>query len=364
MQAEAGGAVALAVPVARPRLWSPDDPYLYGLRLVYGDDEVSSYCAFRTACVRPDARGAARFHLNGKPLFLRGVLDQGYWPDGLMTAPSDEALAFDIQAMKDAGFNLLRKHIKVERDRWYYHCDRLGMLVQQDMVSGGGPYSTWHTSYKPTFLRRSWGAYDDRPAAHQANLAAGDGAFRAAWTDACRGTVEHLKNHPCIVTWVLFNEGWGQFDARAAAAAVRAADPTRPVDAVSGWYDQACGDYLSVHNYFRKLEVYPDRAARGRAFFISEFGGLSLHLPDHSALSTSYGYGGFASAGAWREGVRAQLAAADALEPQGLAGFVYTQLADVEEETNGLLTYDRRVSKLQADSRPTGAGRKTEEHDG
>lgn len=349
--------VALEVQVSVPdvRLWSPDDPCLYGVTLRYGHDVVHSYAAFRTVEVARDERGAFRFMLNGEPLFLRGVLDQGYWPDGLMTAPSDEALAFDVQAMRDAGFNLLRKHLKVEADRWYYHCDRLGMLVWQDMVSGGGPLDAWATSYKPTLLRRSWGAYADDTPRHRERLSAGDERYREQWRTLCRETVAYLADHPSVVTWVLFNEGWGQFDAAAAAAEVRALDPTRLVDAVSGWYDQRCGDFLSVHNYFRKLEVYPDdpaalvgeAAARGgRAFVVSEFGGLALGVPDHTSYQEIYGYDNYDDAASWGAAVAATLAAADALEPAGLAGWVYTQLSDVEEEVNGVLTYDRRVSKL------------------
>lgn len=336
----------ISLVVSRPRLWSPDDPHLYRLELSFGNDEVASYCAFRTVSVEPDAHGVMRLHLNHKPFFLRGVLDQGYWPDGLLTAPSDAALAFDVETSKDLGFTMLRKHIKVESDRWYYHCDRLGMLVWQDMVSGGSPLSAWHSSYKPTLFRRSWGACgDDTPRAY-GNFSSKSDAFRAEWTDTCARTVDYLKNHPSIITWVLFNEAWGQFDAHRATEMVRALDPTRPIDAVSGWYDQGCGDFLSVHNYFRPLEVYKDKAEPSRAFVISEFGGLSYHVPGHSSLVTSYGYASFADGESFAAGVEEALAQADALEAYGLAGFVYTQLSDVEEETNGLLTYDRRINKL------------------
>lgn len=341
------GRCELALDVPEPHLWSPDDPHLYDLELSFGHDRTRSYCAFRTVSVEPDAQGVPRFHLNHKPLFLRGVLDQGYWPDGLMTAPVDEALAFDVRTMRELGFNLLRKHIKVESDRYYYWCDKLGMLVWQDMVSGGATPSPWHSSYKPTFFRRSWSRYADDDPHHFPGLAADDPMFHTEWIAACEGTVEHLRNHPCICAWVLFNEAWGQFEARRAVGLVRRLDPTRPIDAVSGWYDQRCGDFLSVHNYFRPLEVYADAARPHRAFVISEFGGLSLRVPGHSALPTSYGYGSFGNLTSFRAGVRSVLAQADALEAKGLAGYVYTQLSDVEEETNGLITYDRRVNKLE-----------------
>lgn len=338
--------VTLSIDVASPHLWSPDDPHLYQLELTYGDDRVSSYCAFRTVSVEADEQGTVRFFLNHRPLFLRGVLDQGYWPDGLMTAPADEALVFDIQSCKDLGFNMLRKHIKVENARWYYHCDRLGMLVWQDMVCGGDTPDTWNSSYKPTFFRSSWSRYSDEVARHRRGLASTSDAFRAEWTATCEETVRHLANHPSVVTWVLFNEAWGQFDARKATARVRALDPTRPIDSTSGWYDQRCGDFVSVHNYFRPLEVYRHASTPPRAFVISEFGGISCHMPAHSSLSTSYGYATCPDLAAYRTAVSQILATADALEGEGLAGFVYTQLSDVEEETNGLLTYDRRVNKL------------------
>lgn len=336
---------AVTALVENAHLWSPDDPYLYRLRLSFGDDVVESYCGFRTVEVRPDAAGHKRAFLNGTPLFVKGVLDQAYWPDGLMTAPSDEALVYDIEAMRDAGFNLMRKHIKVESDRWYYHCDRLGMLVLQDMVSGGdAEIKTWHWSYKPTLFKFSWNHYRDDIASHWENLGAGDAGFRAEWIDTCKETVQLLRNHPSIIGWSLFNEGWGQFCAVQACEMVRALDPTRFVDAVSGWYDQGCGDFHSVHNYFRDMAVWRDR--RKRAFFISEFGGYTHRVDGHSSLDEAYGYEPYDDLGEWRTAVRALLTEAEALEPQGLAGYVYTQVSDIEEETNGILTYDRRVNKL------------------
>ena len=336
-----------------PHLWSPDDPFLYDMNVQLGDDVVHSYFAVRTCDIGP-GDGYARFRLNGEPLLLRGVLDQGHWPDGLLTAPSDEALIFDIQSMKEAGFNLLRKHIKVESDRWYYHCDRLGMLVWQDMVTGGSKLDAWTTSYQPSIFRGSWQRYSDETARHIEKLSASDLAYRSEWVEACRGTVNYLANHPCIVTWVLFNEGWGQFESKKACAMVRKLDPSRPIDAVSGWYDQGAGDWFDVHNYFRDHRVWRDRrvARRGcvvtsRAYAIGEFGGLTFCIPEHSALDKSYGYLPFETAGEWHEAFSQNIAQVNDLWSQGLAAWVYTQLSDVEEETNGLLTYDRRVNKLK-----------------
>ncbi|MBQ9004247.1 MAG: glycoside hydrolase family 2, partial [Eggerthellaceae bacterium] len=330
--------------VESPRLWSPDDPYLYELVITCDEDVVHSYCGFRKVEMRCDEVGHARVFLNGEPLFVRGVLDQAYWPDGLMTAPSDEALVFDIEAMRNAGFNLMRMHIKVENARWYYHCDRLGMLVMQDMVQGGTPeIRTWDWSYKPTLFKLSWNHFNDEAPDHQEKLGAGAQAYRDEWTRTCRETVQLLENHPSIIGWSLFNEGWGQFDARAATELVRALDPTRVIDAVSGWYDQGCGDFKSVHNYFRELAVWP--CSRGRAFFISEFGGFSHRVEGHSSLPECYGYEIYDDIATWRAAVRALIAHVEALEPKGLAGYIYTQVSDIEEETNGLLTYDRRINK-------------------
>ena len=224
-------------------LWSPEDPYLYDVTatLEFGaaksqekQDIVRSYCAFRTVEIKPDLKGVARFHLNGKPLFLKGVLDQGYWPDGLMTAPSDEALIHDIIAMKKSGFNMLRKHIKIETARWYYHCDRLGMLVWQDMVNGGtynAPFMTWLPALFPKFKLHT----SDRihPLFGRKNVHG-----REEFIRECKETVTALKAFPCISTWVIFNEGWGQFQTEDMTRLLREMDPDRLIDQASGWFDQ------------------------------------------------------------------------------------------------------------------------------
>ncbi len=349
---------ALAAHIENARLWSPDDPYLYRLRITFGRDVVASYCGFRTVKTYRDAQGRMRVLLNGKPLFIRGVLDQAYWSDGLMTAPADDALVFDIEAMRKAGFNLMRKHIKLEAARWYYHCDRLGMLVLQDMVSGGDTeIRTWQWSYKPTLFKISWNHYRDDTDRHREELGAGSAAFRQEWASLCCETIRLLGNHPCIIGWSLFNEGWGQFDAVAMTRMVREQDPTRLIDATSGWYDQGCGDFYSVHNYFRDMKVWRDGArhslgARGdkaqkRAFFVSEFGGFTHRVDGHAALDEAYGYEPYDDRDEWRQAVHTLLKSMDALEPDGLAGYVFTQVSDIEEETNGILTYDRRVNKLE-----------------
>ena len=347
------GEICAELQVDEPQLWSPESPYLYAVEATLWQDGVvvdfvRSYCAFRTVEVKKDVAGVLRVHLNGAPYFVRGVLDQGYWPDGLLTAPSDDALVYDVEAMKSAGFNTLRKHIKIESERWYYHCDRIGMLVWQDCVSGGSAYSPWHTSQKPTLFSFTWGRFDDTTPSHHEALSAGDEGYRKEWTETCQEMVKLLEGHPSIGFWTLFNEGWGQFDARAATEAVRALDATRPIDATSGWYDQGCGDFLSIHNYFRPLRAGWYGKQRGnRAAIISEFGGLAQMTSGHTSLDHSYGYGDFATVEDWRGAVQKLLAVAESLQAEGLVGYVYTQVSDVEEEVNGLLTYDRKINKFE-----------------
>ena len=346
------GEISAEQHVDDPLLWSPESPHLYAVEATLQRDGVvvdaaHSYCSFRSVEVKADEAGMTRVHLNGAPYFVRGVLDQGYWPDGLMTAPSDDALVYDIEAMKSAGFNTLRKHIKIESERWYYHCDRLGMLVWQDCVSGGSAYSPWHTSQKPTLFSFTWNQFNDTTPEHHQALSAGNEGYRKEWTETCQEMVKLLDGHPSIGIWTLFNEGWGQFDARAATEVVRALDTTRPIDATSGWYDQGCGDFLSIHNYFRPLRAGWQRKQRGnRAAIISEFGGLTQMMPGHTSLDHSYGYGDFSTVEDWRAAVKKLLAEVESLQDEGLAGYVYTQVSDVEKEVNGLLTYDRKINKF------------------
>lgn len=350
---DGAGEISAELHVDDPLLWSPERPYLYFVEATLWRDGVAvdfvrSYCAFRTVEVKPDEAGVPRVHLNGAPYFVRGVLDQGYWPDGLLTAPSDDALVYDIEAMKSAGFNTLRKHIKIESERWYYHCDRIGMLVWQDCVSGGSAYSPWHTSQKPTLFSFTWGRFDDTTPSHHEALSAGDEGYRKEWTETCQEMVKLLEGHPSIGFWTLFNEGWGQFDACAATEVVRALDATRPIDATSGWYDQGCGDFLSIHNYFRPLRAgWSGKQWGNRAVIISEFGGLAQMTPGHTSLDHSYGYGDFVTVEDWRGAVQKLLSEAESLQVEGLAGYVYTQVSDVEEEVNGLLTYDRKINKFE-----------------
>ncbi len=347
-----GGRMELRLQVKNHRLWSPDDPYLYDLHINYGDDVIDSYFAFRTVSVETDEQGVVRFCLNHRPLFVRGLLDQGYWPDGLLTAPCEEAMSFDLRAALRAGFNLVRKHIKVESPRFYALCDQMGVLVLQDMPSGGDiPSDRWSRDL-PTLVRRSWHSQRDDNERGYTRLGSTDETYRDEWTRTCEDVIGRLSAHPCVVGWVLFNESWGQFDSAAAAQLAADLDPTRPVVAASGWYDQGVGDIRGIHNYFRGMHMFADPyAAQGekpsRIQMVTEFGGLTWREAEHSQLDHTYGYAGFETKDAWRAALNEILSQMDALEAEGLSGYVYTQLTDVEEETNGLLTYDRRVDKLE-----------------
>ena len=329
------------IPVPDFRAWSPEDPYLYDLSVTLGEDRVESYFGMRKMEVRADRGGVKRLFLNGEPYFQSGLLDQGYWPDGLYTAPSDEALIYDIQTAKAMGFNLLRKHIKVEPMRWYYHCDRLGMLVWQDMPSGGGKYR-----FSTITLPLVTGIH--RRDNHYRAFARASSQGRGEYMDELEEMVGQLFNAPSVVLWVPFNEGWGQFDSTLVMERLRALDPTRPVDPASGWHDQGAGELRSLHVYFKPFRFRRDR--RGRALALSEFGGYNLRVDGHCFNQKDYGYRRLPDAAAlWRDFSRLYEREVLPAVPRGLCASVYTQLSDVEDELNGLMTYDRRVVKLDAD---------------
>ena len=329
------------IPMPDFRAWSPEDPYLYDLSVTLGEDRVESYFGMRKMEVRADRGGVKRLFLNGEPYFQSGLLDQGYWPDGLYTAPSDEALIYDIQTAKAMGFNLLRKHIKVEPMRWYYHCDRLGMLVWQDMPSGGGKYR-----FSTITLPLVTGIH--RRDNHYRAFARASSQGRGEYIDELEEMVGQLFNAPSVVLWVPFNEGWGQFDSTFVMERLRALDPTRPVDPASGWHDQGAGELRSLHVYFKPFRFRRDR--RGRALALSEFGGYNLRVDGHCFNQKDYGYRRLPDAAAlWRDFSRLYEREVLPAVPKGLCASVYTQLSDVEDELNGLMTYDRRVVKLDAD---------------
>jgi hypothetical protein len=304
--------LVLALPGAHK--WSPADPFLYDLEVTLRDgdvveDQVKSYFGMRSIEIAKDDRGVPRLALDGAPLFQMGVLDQGFWPDGLYTAPTDAALRSDIERMKELGFNLARKHVKVEPDRWYAWCDRLGLLVWQDMPSGDNKSPESKKEFESELER----------------------------------VIFALRNHPSIVTWVVFNEGWGQFDTPRLVQHVKELDPSRLVSNASGWTDQHCGDLVDLHQYpgpgAPKVET-------ARAAVLGEFGGLGLALPPHTWEAKSWGYRGVGDRDDLSFGYEALLRRVHELREQsGLCAAVYTQLTDVETECNGLMTYDREIVK-------------------
>ncbi|MBQ7314659.1 MAG: MFS transporter [Clostridia bacterium] len=325
------GCAAADIPHAR--LWSPEDPYLYRFTVqATGGDVVESYFAMRTLSVR-EVDGYPRLCLNGEPYIFHGLLDQGYYSDGHLTPASPEAYTYDIQTVKALGFNVLRKHIKIEPDIFYYECDRLGMIVFQDMVNNGR-YAFLRDTALPTvgYKRR-----DDRRL-HR------DEAAREAFIAHMEATVKRLYNHPCICYWTIFNEGWGQFDSGRMYDRLRALDGTRFIDSASGWFKGGTSDVESEHIYFRRVKLRPS----DKPIVLSEFGGYTYQVDGHVYnTEKTYGYGSCADRASFVRALRAlyeeQVIPAVS---QGLCGAIYTQLSDVEDETNGLLTYDRRVAKV------------------
>jgi beta-galactosidase/beta-glucuronidase len=346
IDAPAGASLRLVIP--HPKPWSPGSPHLYDLKVqlqLDGQvfDEVDSYFAMRKFALQPDAAGNLRFTLNGQPLFLYGPLDQGYFPDGLYTPPSEEAMLYDIEYTRNIGCNLIRKHIKVEPLRWYYHCDRLGMIVWQDMPSGGSYKQGDKVALVAPF--REVNCLDTH---RLKRFGRAEESNRKEYQVELEGMIAHLYNTPCIAVWVPFNEGWGQFQARQVTDLVKNMDSTRLVDHASGWFDQGGGDFLSRHCYFVKLRPpKPDK----RAFTISETGGYSLKVPGHLwDEGRNFGFKFYPSSAeltrAYSELLLEQI---KPLIQHGLMAVVYTQTTDVEIEINGYLTYDRRVEKMDAE---------------
>ena len=332
------------VDIPDPLPWSPDSPALYRFTIRAGGDEVRTWSALRTVALSAaSAGGPGRcVLLNGEPVLVNAPLSQGYWPESGMTPPDEAALLHDLVALRRMGFNAVRVHVKVESRRFYHLCDRLGLMVVQDMVSGGVP---------PLGIRAS-GAVQalgltlpDRWAVFRRWTGRGGAGGRGRFVRELAGVIRHLRGHPCIVVWVPFNEGWGQFDARGAERFVRRADPTRLVDAASGWFDQGGGDFRSRHRYVLRL-VAPPRGD-GRAFYLSEFGGLNLVVEGRAWPGAPFGYRFLGDRGALARAMtelyRGQLVP---LVAGGLAACTYTQVSDVERESNGLMTYDRVVTKV------------------
>jgi beta-galactosidase/beta-glucuronidase len=319
---------AAAVPLSDVQPWSPDTPTLYDLDVsLGGGDHISSYFGMRQIAVRKDAAGFNRMFLNGRALFGIGPLDQGWWPDGLYTAPTDAALRFDIETLKKLGFNMCRKHVKVEPARYYYWCDKLGLMVWQDLPSA-------------------------QPKQHSgvANGAAADAAFTAAEDAGFRRELEalvrNLRNATSVIAWVPFNEGWGQHDTNGILRWVKSLDESRLVDGPSGWEDRGYGDLKDMHRYPGPA-MYP--AMPDRASVLGEFGGLGLPIEGHLWWDKrNWGYRTFADRAALQAGYEALVEKLEPLVRQGLAAAIYTQTTDVEGEVNGLMTYDRKVLKFDA----------------
>ena len=326
--------------------WSPESPALYDVRFCYGEDTVDSYFAMRSIGVKKAKDGHDRIFLNGKPYFCNGLLDQGYWSDGLYTAPSEDAMLFDILGAKKLGFNTIRKHIKIEPLRWYYLCDKLGLLVFQDMVNGGQNYSFWTIMLFQLFR----GPIKD-DAAHYKGFGRLDEEGREQFMISLERMIRQLYNMPSVVMWTPFNEGWGQFESKTAYEKIKALDPSRLVDHASGWHDQGGGDMDSHHRYKLKIKVTGDKRGQGRPYILSEFGGLKWKLPEHSFNEkrlVGRQFHSFAELNAaiselYRKYILGNV-------PKGMAAAIYTQVSDIEEEVNGIFTYDREVTKLQADT--------------
>lgn len=314
-----------------PKLWTTEEPYLYSMKIMAGSDIVETYFALRTIDIR-EMDGVKRVCLNGKPVFMHGVLDQGYFSDGIFTPAEPEEYERDILRMKELGFNMLRKHIKIEPECFYYYCDKHGMLVMQDMVNNGG-YSFIRDTALPTigFKKRK-------------DTVKGVNKTHKNFIEHTRQTIEQLYNHPCIVAYTIFNEGWGQFNSDEMYDFVKSLDSTRLIDSTSGWFWQKKNDFDSEHIYFRTVEF----EKRERPLFVSECGGFSRKIEGHHySKDKSYGYGSAGDEKQLTEMItnmyRKMIIPAI---PDGACGCVYTQLSDIEDEINGLYTYDRKVCKV------------------
>jgi len=323
------------------RPWSPDSPTLYDVRFEVNNDLVYSYFAMREFG-KIDLMGHNVFALNGKPLFLSGVLDQGYWPESGLTPPTDESILADLNLLKSMGFNMVRKHIKIEPMRWYYHCDRLGLIVMQDLVNGGAPYKNFLIYTAPFISYR----FNDEKKGTIKTLGREKEASRRFFLSELEGTVQALYNVPSIAIWTIFNEGWGQFQTKEALKRLKGIDATRLVDANSGWYDQKVGDFNSRHLYFQKLKVMR-RKLDDRILSLSEFGGYSLQFQGHVFSKKAFGYKKFEGQKELNTAIsKLYLEQVVPLLKDGLSISVYTQLSDVEDEINGLVTYDRKIQKV------------------
>ena len=320
------------IELSKPRMWSPEDPYLYNFTVDTGDDKVESYFALRTLTTEV-VDGIQRLCLNGKPYFFHGLLDQGYWSDGLFLPATPEGYAQDILAMKKLGFNTLRKHIKIEPEQFYYDCDRLGMIVFQDMVNNGDYNFVRDTAIPTAGVRTLPDIFMHT-----------DKKTRQVFEESMEKTVQQLYNHPCICYWTIFNEGWGQFCSAKMYEKMKTLDTTRFIDTASGWFAGAPSDVVSPHIYFKPVKITPAK----KPVLLSEFGGYSCKVAGHAFnLDNTYGYKNFDTMADFEDGIeKLYLEEIVPAIEKGLCGAILTQVSDVEDEVNGLVTYDRKVCKV------------------
>ena len=325
---------SVTITPQNPRLWTPETPFLYDFTVECGEDCVQSYFAIRSLEIQ-EVEGYQRLCLNGKPYFFHGLLDQGYWPDGLLTPAAPECYQRDILAMKELGFNTLRKHIKVEPEEFYYQCDRLGMIVFQDMVNNSN-YSFLRDTVLPTAGIQK---IPDRRLHKK-------GAARKAFLNGMESTVRQLKNHPSICYWTIFNEGWGQFDSDNVYEVMKSLDDTRFIDTTSGWFRRKKTDVDSRHVYFKPIKL----KTKEKPLVLSEFGGFTYKPEGHVFNEDkSYGYGACETLEALQEKIeKLYLEQVIPAYEKGLCAAIYTQVSDVEDEINGIMSYDRKVIKLNA----------------
>ncbi len=318
--------------------WSLDDPFLYDFYVATSDETIKSYFGMRKFSKGKDKRGIERFFLNNQPIFLSGLLDQGYTVDGLLTYASEEAIIYELTKIKEMGFNMLRVHAKVESRRFYYLCDKLGLLIMQDMPNGGGPYNFNFVGIKPNLGFKKANDHNYKLFARNSEKS------RDMYYLELGCMLDNLYNFTCIFAWVPFNEGWGQFDSKEVTDYIKDYDSTRLVDSASGWYDQGAGDFNSIHNYFFPFRV---PKADGRILILSEFGGYSYLEKEHSEAEKVYGYRKFKDRLALNEAIQ-KLYKKTIIPniPKGLSGCIYTQVSDVQDECNGLLTEDRKMIKI------------------
>ena len=324
------------IHIAEPHLWSPENPYVYHFKIRYGKDEVESYTAMRKFSIISDEKGIRRLALNNRAIFHHGILDQGYMKNSLLTYESDEAIIKDLETVKDMGFNVIRKHIKIESPRWYYHATRLGLIVWQDMVNGGADYRDFAVTlplFTTSFMR-------DR---RNRLLSRRNDEEKKRYESFIKESIMYLYSVPCIGMWCIFNEGWGQFDSSRILSEIRKLDNTRTIDITSGWHDQGDGDFLSKHVYFRPYRFKKDR--KGRCVLLSEFGGIGLGEEESNAKK--FTYSDVSSSDELLKEIT-KMYERDVIPyiEKGLSASIYTQLSDVEQETNGLISYDRKRIKV------------------